>query len=199
MPKINNFSYKHFLSLVSDISQKLDINKLELLTKELIGLRDNGGRLIFLGVGGSASNSSHAVNDFRKLCNIDAISPIDNVSELTARTNDEGWSTVFSEWMKVSKCNEKDSLFIFSVGGGNKKKNVSVNLIKAIDEAKKRKMKVFGVVGKKNGYLNKKGDIVILVPVTEKSLITPLQESFQAIIWHALVSHPNLKVNKTKW
>ena len=199
MTKNNNFSYKYFLSLVSDITKKIDLNKLERMTQELIGLRDKGGRLIFLGVGGSASNSSHAVNDFRKLCNIDAISPIDNVSELTARTNDEGWPSVFSEWMKVSKCNENDALFIFSVGGGDAKKNVSVNLIKAIDEAKKRKMKIFGVVGKKNGYLNKKGDIVILVPVSEKSLITPIQESFQAIIWHALVSHPNLKVNKTKW
>ena len=199
MTKNKNFSYKYFLSLVSDIAQKIDLNKLDYLTQELIGLRDKGGRLIFLGVGGSASNSSHAVNDFRKLCNIDAISPIDNVSELTARTNDEGWHSVFSEWMKVSKCNENDALFIFSVGGGDEKKNVSVNLIKAIDEAKKRKMKIFGVVGKKNGYLNKKGDIVILIPVNEKSLITPLQESFQAIIWHSLVSHPNLKVNKTKW
>ncbi len=199
MTKNNNFSYKYFLSLVSDITKKIDLNKLERMTQELICLRDKGGRLIFLGVGGSASNSSHAVNDFRKLCNIDAISPIDNVSELTARTNDEGWPSVFSEWMKVSKCNENDALFIFSVGGGDAKKNVSVNLIKAIDEAKKRKMKIFGVVGKKNGYLNKKGDIVILVPVSEKSLITPIQESFQAIIWHALVSHPNLKVNKTKW
>jgi len=150
-------------------------------------------------VGGSAGNCSHAVNDFRKLCNIESYAPTDNVSELTARTNDEGWETIFVEWLKVSNFNIRDAIFIFSVGGGNKKKKVSQNLIHAIDFVKKKRGKIFSIVGRSDGYAFKKSDISILIKSKDKNLITPISESFQSIIWHLIVSHPQLKINKTKW
>ena len=167
--------------------------------QELKSLKKRNGRLFFLGVGGSAGNASHAVNDFRKLCNIECYCPTDNVSELTARINDEGWDSSFAEWLKVSKINKKDSIFIFSVGGGSKIKKISVNLIKAIDYAKKKKIKIFGIIGKKNGYAKKKGDNIIVVPEVDSKLVTPFSEAFQAVIWHCLVSHPLLQTCKTKW
>ena len=188
-----------FFDQVNEISKNLDKKKIENLVLKVLKVKRDNGRIFFLGVGGSAGNCSHAVNDFRKLCNIECYSPTDNVSELTARINDDGWHNSYVDWLKVSNLNKKDALFIFSVGGGNKKYNVSVNLIKSIDYSKKIGCKIFGIVGRKDGYLNKKGNCVIVIPTKNKSLITPLSESFQSIIWHYIVSHPLLKQNKTKW
>ena len=177
----------------------IDHSKIQKIARNINNIRKKRGRIFFLGVGGSAGNATHAVNDFRKLCNIECYCPTDNVSELTARINDEGWETSFAEWLKVSNVKRKDSIFIFSVGGGSKSKKVSVNLIQAIDYAKKNKMKVFGIIGKKNGYAKKKGDNVIVVPEVNDKLVTPFSEAFQAVIWHCLVSHPLLQTCKTKW
>ena len=193
-----NFITEYF-NQIAVITKLIDIKEINKLVYELKSLKKRNGRLFFLGVGGSAGNASHAVNDFRKLCNIESYCPTDNVSELTARINDDGWNSSFAEWLKVSKINRKDSIFIFSVGGGSKSKKVSVNLIQAIDYAKKKKIKIFGVIGKKNGYAKKKGDNIIVVPEINKKLITPFSEAFQAIIWHCLVSHPLLQTCKTKW
>ena len=173
-----------------------DISK---LVEELKEIRVNKGRLFILGVGGSAGNASHAVNDFRKLCNIETYAPTDNVSELTARTNDEGFDTIFSEYLKVSQVGLKDAILIFSVGGGNLEKNVSVNLINAIKEAKKHNMKIFSIVGKSDGYAALNSDVSIIIQVKDLSLITPMSEAFQSVIWHCIVSHPDLAVNATKW
>lgn len=188
-----------YLELAAQIASGVDAAMLEQLADALVTLRESGGRLFFLGVGGSAGNCGHAVNDFRKLAGIEAYAPTDNVSELTARTNDEGWDTVFSEWIIVSKGTSKDALFIMSVGGGDAERNVSHNLVKAIDEAKKRGMKVFGIVGRANGYTHKMGDIVLVVPTADPALVTPLSESFQAVLWHGLVSNPKLCQRSTKW
>ena len=193
-----NFITEYF-NQIAVIAKLIDIKEINKLVYELKSLKKRNGRLFFLGVGGSAGNASHAVNDFRKLCNIESYCPTDNVSELTARINDDGWNSSFAEWLKVSKINRKDSIFIFSVGGGSKSKKVSVNLIQAIDYAKKKKIKIFGVVGKKNGYAKKKGDNIIVIPEINKKLITPFSEAFQAVIWHCLVSHPLLQTCKTKW
>jgi D-sedoheptulose 7-phosphate isomerase len=190
---------KYFLSLFSKTCNKINLKKIEDIASELSNIKKKNGRLFFLGVGGSAGNCSHAVNDFRKLCEIECYSPTDNVSELTARTNDEGWKTVFVEWLKISKLNKNDAIFIFSVGGGNKKKKVSENLISAIDYAKIQKAKVFSFVGKKDGYAYKKSDISILIPTLDTNLVTPFSESFQVVLWHLLVSHPKLKTKSTKW
>jgi len=165
----------------------------------LAEIKDSGGRLFFLGVGGSAGNCSHAVNDFRKIVGIESYAPTDNVSELTARTNDEGWSTVFSEWLKVSKLGAKDMLFIFSVGGGNLEKNISPNLVEALKFAKTIGTKVIGVVGRDGGYTAQVADACIVIPTVNPENITPHSEAFQAVIWHLLVSHPKLKANQTKW
>jgi len=190
---------KYFLSLFSKTCNKINLKKIEDIAIELRNIKKKNGRLFFLGVGGSAGNCSHAVNDFRKLCEIECYSPTDNVSEITARTNDEGWKTVFDEWLKISKLNKNDAIFIFSVGGGNKKKKVSENLISAIDYAKSQKAKVFSFVGKKDGYAYKKSDISILIPTLDTNLVTPFSESFQVVLWHLLVSHPKLKTKSTKW
>jgi|TARA_B110000444_G_scaffold244832_1_gene264661 D-sedoheptulose 7-phosphate isomerase len=197
--KSSQFFISKYFNQVSLISKLININEIERLVYELKSLKKRNGRLFFLGVGGSAGNASHAVNDFRKLCNIECYCPTDNVSELTARINDEGWDSSFAEWLKVSKINKKDSIFIFSVGGGSKTKKISVNLIKAIDYAKKKKIKIFGIIGKKNGYAKKKGDNIIVVPEVDSKLVTPFSEAFQAVIWHCLVSHPLLQTCKTKW
>jgi len=190
---------KKYFEQVKKISDELNKNELEKMVKELDNLRKRRGRIFFLGIGGSAANSSHAVNDFRKLCGIECYSPIDNVSELTARINDEGWDNSFIDWLKVSNLNSTDGVFIFSVGGGNQKKKVSTNLIKAINYSKKKRAKVLGIVGRDDGYLYKKGNFVIQVPIVNKKLMTPFSESFQAVIWHCLVSDPRLQTNKTKW
>lgn len=197
--KKNNNHVKEYFSQTSIIASLIDKSKIDSLVKELVKIKKKSGRLFFLGVGGSAGNSSHAVNDFRKLCGIESYTPTDNVSELTARINDEGWSVSFSDWLKVSKLNKNDAIFIFSVGGGNKKKNVSTNLITAIQYAKKVKASIFGIVGRKDGYTNMYGNKVIVVPEVNKKLVTPHTEAFQAVIWHCLVSHPLLQSKRTKW
>lgn len=193
-----NFT-QHYINEFTKTLNKLDFKKIDRMAIELSKIRRRNGRLFLLGVGGSAGNATHAVNDFRKLCDIECYSPIDNVSELTARINDEGWETCFVNWLKVSKLNKKDALLVFSVGGGNVKKKVSVNLVEAIKFAKKQKSKVFGLVGRKDGFLYKYGDVSIETPLDDQKLMTPISEAFQPAIWHCLVSHPALKVNKTKW
>ena len=188
-----------FFDEVVKIAQSIDAAGIENLATELAALRQRGGRLFFLGVGGSAANCSHAVNDFRKLCGIEAYTPVDNVSELTARTNDEGWDTVFAAWLKTSRANKNDAVFVFSVGGGNMEKNVSANIVAGLKEAKQRSMKIFGVVGRDGGYTKQVGDCVVVVPTVEASRVTPHTEAFQAVVWHCLVSHPKLQQISTKW
>ncbi len=165
----------------------------------LSAVRSKGGRLFFLGVGGSAGNCSHAVNDFRKIAGIESYAPTDNVSELTARINDEGWESVFVEWLKTSRLKADDAIFVFSVGGGNLEKNVSPNLVRALQYAKTVGAKIFGVVGRDGGYTSQVGDAVCIIPTINSESITPHTEAFQAVIWHLLVTHPALKMNQTKW
>ena len=179
--------------------KKLDEKKINQTVLLLKKLRKNKGRLFIIGVGGSAGNASHAVNDFRKLCNIDAYTPVDNISEITAKTNDEGFETIFDSYLKLTNFCKNDLLMIFSVGGGNIKKDVSVNLIRAIKYAKSKKGKTICIVGKSDGYAFKNSDISILINVKDKKLVTPVSETFQALLWHLLVSHPKLQINKTKW
>lgn len=193
-----DFCRKYF-EQVTEIARRIEPVAIAELVDRLEALRARGGRLFVLGVGGSAANASHAVNDFRKLCNIETYAPTDNVSELTARTNDEGWSTVFKAWLQTSRANAKDAILVLSVGGGDVERNISANLVAAIDEAKARGMMVLGIVGRNDGYTAKVADTVILVPVVDQELVTPHSEAFQAVIWHCLVSHPKLKVNQTKW
>jgi D-sedoheptulose 7-phosphate isomerase len=152
-----------------------------------------------LGVGGSAGNCSHAVNDFRKLCGIEAYAPVDNVSELTARANDEGWETIFTGWLDVSRANAKDAILVLSVGGGDAERNVSMNIVRAVDMGKARGLKVFGILGRDSGHTARHGDIAIVIPMVDPALITPHSEAFQAVVWHCLVSHPALQIKKTKW
>jgi len=181
------------------ISERIDLEKVEALAKELVALRGRGGRLFILGVGGSAGNASHAVNDFRKLCGIETYAPTDNVSELTARTNDEGWETVFVEWLKVSRLDNEDAVLVFSVGGGNLERNISPNLVSAVQHAKGVGARVLGVVGKSSGYTAEVGDVVVVIPVVREDLVTPFSEAYQAVVWHCLVSHPSLQAKPTKW
>jgi D-sedoheptulose 7-phosphate isomerase len=190
---------ENYFTEATEICKKIDLNKIEDLAIELEIVRQNSGRLFVLGVGGSAGNASHAVNDFRKLCAIEAYAPTDNVSELTARTNDEGWETIFDGWLKISNINKNDALFILSVGGGNLEKNVSPGIVNAIDVAKKVKAKVFGIVGRDGGHAAKKGDCVVVVPTVNDKRITPHTEAFHAVVWHCLVSNPVLQVKATKW
>lgn len=187
---------QQFTQAAMAVVQNLDKVKIESLAKALSHLK---GRLFILGMGGSAANASHAVNDFRKLCGIEAYAPTDNVAEFSARANDEGIDTVFSGWLKVSKFCKDDALLIFSVGGGNERKKISVNIIRAIKLAKAVGAKVYGVVGREDGYTARYADIAICIPIIEEPWITPLSEAFQSLVWHALVSHPLLKVNATKW
>ncbi len=188
-----------FLREVQDIASKLDVAIIETMVEKLAMLRDHGGRLFFLGVGGSAANASHAVNDFRKIAGIECYAPTDNVSELTARTNDEGWATTFSAWLETSRLSDKDAIFVFSVGGGNLSKNISPNLVEALKLARARRATVLGIVGRDGGYTALVGDAVVIVPTVNPDHITPHAEAFQAVIWHLLVSHPLLKKSQTKW
>ena len=190
---------KQHLDESVEITKAIDPTVIENIVDLLADVKLTGGRLFVLGVGGSAANAGHAVNDFRKLAGIETYAPTDNVAELTARTNDEGWQTVFSGWLKVSKLNSKDCLFILSVGGGNKEKNVSLNLIKAIDLAKSVGARVTGIVGRDGGYTAQNADVCLVVPTVNPSTVTPHSESFQTVIWHLMVSHPKLKSNPTKW
>jgi len=193
-----NYAQAH-LNEAMDIIQQMDVAAIEEMVDLLVTVKAEGGRLFFLGVGGSAGNSSHAVNDFRKIVGIESYAPTDNVSELTARTNDEGWSTIFSEWLKTSKLNERDALFILSVGGGNLEKNISPNLVEALKYGKSVGAKVTGIVGRDGGYTAQVADVCVIVPTVNTDNITPHSEAFQAVIWHLLVSHPKLKANQTKW
>jgi D-sedoheptulose 7-phosphate isomerase len=187
------------LAEAGEILKRIDPDAVEGIANILSNVRDLGGRLFMLGVGGSAGNASHAVNDFRKIVGIEAYAPTDNVSELTARTNDEGWDTVFSEWLKISHLSSKDVIFILSVGGGNLEKNISPNLVKAIDLAKAVGAKVVGIVGRDGGYTARMADAHVLIPTVNPETVTPHSEAFQAVIWHLLVSHPALKACQTKW
>jgi D-sedoheptulose 7-phosphate isomerase len=193
-----SYALQH-LKEASEIIGKLDVAAIEKMADLLANVKVEGGRSFFLGVGGSAGNCSHAVNDFRKIVGIECYAPTDNVSELTARTNDDGWSSVFVEWLKVSKLIAKDALFIFSVGGGNLEKNISPNLVEAIKLAKTVGAKVTGVVGRDGGYTAQTADACVIIPTVNPDTITPHSEAFQAVVWHLLVSHPKLKVNQTKW
>jgi D-sedoheptulose 7-phosphate isomerase len=190
---------REFLDESIRILQKIDSDAIDRMATELASIRDAGGRLFIIGVGGSAGHASHAVNDFRKICAFEAYTPTDNVSELTARVNDEGWESCFAEWLKVSRIGAGDALLVFSVGGGNVEKNVSVNLVRAIDEARARGARVFGIVGKDGGYTRKVSQTCVVIPVVSAERITPHTEGLCAVIWHLIVSHPALKVAQTKW
>jgi D-sedoheptulose 7-phosphate isomerase len=190
---------QQFLSESTQIIQQLDQRQIEQAVDLLSQTRAHEGRLFILGVGGSAANASHAVNDFRKIVGIEAYSPTDNVSELTARTNDEGWSTIFAKWLEVSKLKAKDMLMILSVGGGNLEKNVSPNLVAALQYAKQVGAKIIGIVGRDGGFTATVADACVIIPTVNTENTTPHAEAFQAVIWHLLVSHPKLKVAQTKW
>ncbi|WP_323798133.1 SIS domain-containing protein [Nisaea sp.] len=190
---------QRFLELAGEVCRSLDPVAIEDMALTLKRVRDNGGRLFILGVGGSAGNASHAVNDFRKLCGIEAYAPTDNVSELTARTNDEGWETVFREWLKTSRARAEDALLIFSVGGGDAECGVSMNLVHAIDLARERGMAICSVVGRDQGHAARHSTHAIIVPQVDPNLVTPISEAFQSVIWHALVSHPELQIAETTW
>lgn len=188
-----------YLAEVAQISSELDCSRVEELAEQLGALRERGGRLFILGVGGSAANASHAACDFRKLCDIETYCVTDNAAELTARTNDEGWPTVFAGWLETSRLDADDAVLIFSVGGGDAERNVSPNLVTAIDLARGKGARVLGIVGRDGGYTGRVGDTVIIVPTVDPQRVTPHSEAFQAVLWHCLVSHPKLQRNATKW
>src|SRR5579884_139237 len=190
---------EQFLAEASEIIRQLDARKIEEVTDLLVATRTRGGRLFVLGVGGSAANASHAVNDFRKLAGMEAYAPTDNVSELTARTNDEGWSSVFAEWLKGSRLGDKDALLVLSVGGGSEEKNVSANLVAALRLARQRGSAILGIVGRDGGFTARVADVAVVVPTVNPANVTPHTEAFQAVVWHLWISHPDLKIAETKW
>ena len=198
MNKNSQFIEKYFNQVNYSIS-KVDKIKIDKIVNKLVKLRKNKGRLFFLGVGGSAANASHAVNDFRKLCGIESYSISDNISELTARINDEGWNSSYIETLKINNLNQKDGIFVFSVGGGSIQKKISMNIVNAIKFAKKKKIDIYGIVGPNGGYAYTSSSLVLKIDIEQKGLITPISESFQSIIWHLIVSHPLLQIKKTKW
>jgi D-sedoheptulose 7-phosphate isomerase len=193
-----SYSLQH-LNEAAAILAKLDPQACEACVQELSDVRERGGRLFILGVGGSAANASHAVNDFRKIAGIEAYAPTDNVSELTARTNDEGWPSVFSEWLLGSRLNGKDCVFVLSVGGGDVSQNVSPNLVVALQLARQKGARIIGIVGKDGGYTASVANACVIIPVVNTATITPHSEAFQAVVWHLFVSHPKLKLRQTKW
>ena len=188
-----------FLGEAIQVIKQLDRNEIDKMVRLFVETRERGGRLFILGVGGSAGNAGHAVNDFRKIAGIESYAPTDNVSELTARINDEGWDTAFAKWLEGSRLSDKDLIFVFSVGGGNREMNVSVNLVKALEFAKEVGAKICGVVGRDGGFTAEVADACAIVPTISAHTVTPLAESFQAIIWHLVVSHPDVQVGETKW
>jgi len=188
-----------YLNQVEKISKIIDRNQINTVIDKILNLKKNNGRIFFIGVGGSAANCSHAVNDFRKIAEIDSYTPLDNIAEITARTNDEGWETVFESWLKTSKLEKKDMLFVLSVGGGNKDKNISVNIIKAIDYAKNIGCEIVGIIGRDGGYTKIKSNHCILIPTQSKDTVTPLAESWQSIIWHLIVTDPRILTFSNKW
>lgn len=190
---------KTYLEQTSQIASMLDQTAIQKAVDILINLRSKKGRLFILGVGGSAGNASHAVNDFRKIARIEAYAPTDNVSELTARTNDDGWDSVFSNWLKVSHLSSNDAILVFSVGGGNVEKNISVNLVTALKHAKEVGAKIVGIVSRDGGFTKQVADSCVLIPVLTAETVTPHAEEFQAIVWHLIVSHPDIQLNEMKW
>jgi D-sedoheptulose 7-phosphate isomerase len=196
--RMDSFS-RAFLDESIEVIRRIDAETVDRMAAGLAASRDAGGRLFILGVGGSAGHASHAVNDFRKICRFEAYTPTDNVSELTARVNDEGWDSCFAAWLEISRMTANDAVLVFSVGGGNVEKNVSVNLVRAIDHARNAGAKVFGIVGKDGGYTKQVADECVLIPIVANERITPHTEGLAAVVWHLLVSHPALKVTQTKW
>src|SRR5256885_585366 len=190
---------RNYLQEVQRVVGELNVDRIEEMVDLLTRVRDGNGRVFILGVGGSAANASHAVNDFRKICGLECYAPTDNVSELTARTNDEGWATVLAEWLKGSRVGPKDALLIFSVGGGNLEKNVSPNLVSAVQLAKQVGASILGIVGRDGGYTAREATACVIIPTVNAEHVTPHAEAFQAVVWHLFVSHPKLKVNRTKW
>lgn len=190
---------KRYLDEVALVAEGIDRDRVEKLVSCLVRLREGGGRLFFIGVGGGAGNAAHAVNDFRKIAGIESYAPTDNVSELTARVNDAGWDSTFASWLEGSRLSDKDGVFVFSVGGGSAEKNISVNIVKALQYAKSMGARVFGIVGRDGGYTAKVADACVLVPVAAPGSVTAHTESFQAVVWHLLVSHPRILVNEMKW
>jgi D-sedoheptulose 7-phosphate isomerase len=188
-----------YLSEVKLIVDRIDTKVIERIVDLIFDIRKNGGRLFFLGVGGGAGNASHAVNDFRKIAGIEAYSPCDNVSELTARTNDDGWEQVFIGWLKGCKLNENDGVFVFSVGGGNIEKNISANIVRALEYAHTVGAKILGIVGRDGGYTGQVADACVIVPTVNPNTVTPHTEAFQGVIWHLIVSHPKMRVSEMKW
>ena len=195
---MTSYATRHLAESV-EIIQRLDAGQIERLAEQMATVRQRGGRLFFLGVGGSAANCSHAVNDFRKIAGIEAYAPTDNVSELTARTNDEGWATVFVEWLKTSRLDAEDAVFVMSVGGGSLENNISPNLVRALEHAQSVGAAILGIVGRDGGFTARVGTAVVIVPTVNPDTVTPHAEAFQAVIWHLLVSHPLLKARPTKW
>ena len=190
---------KKYLDQVSKICKDIDINQINKIIKRIVKLKKAGGRIFFIGVGGSASNCSHAVNDFRKIAEIEAYTPLDNVAELTARINDEGWNTIFSAWLERSHLNYKDLLFVLSVGGGNLEHNISTNIISAVDYAVKKKCDVAGIIGRDGGYVSKHSNLCIIIPTQTEDSITPLAESWQTLIWHLVINDPRVIKKYNKW
>lgn len=190
---------QQYLTEAKQIIDQIDVRPIERMAELLAQLRNDGGRLFIIGVGGGAGHASHAVNDFRKIAGIEAYSPSDNVSELTARTNDEGWDTTYAAWLKVSRLSAKDMLFVFSVGGGDLKRNISANIVHAIQYGREKGAKIMGVLGRDGGYTASVADACVIVPTVNAQAVTPHTESFQAVIWHLLVSHPSLQVMSNKW
>ena len=190
---------QQYLAAAAQVIEQLDRNEIEAIVQLVVETRQHGGRLFILGVGGSAGNASHAVNDFRKIAGIESYAPTDNVSELTARINDEGWDTAFANWLEGSRLNEKDLILVLSVGGGNRPLNTSVNLVVALEYAKEVGAKICGIVGRDGGFTAQVADACAIVPTVVPDAVTPLTESFQAVIWHLIVSHPEVQVERTKW
>jgi D-sedoheptulose 7-phosphate isomerase len=188
-----------YLQEVREITGRIDKKSIEKMVRQLVEIRERGGRLFFLGIGGSAANASHAVNDFRKICGFEAYSPLDNVSELSARINDDGWESVFVKWLSQSKLRSEDGVFVLSVGGGSLEKNISVNLVKALEFARERGAKILGIVGRDGGYTARCADACVIVPTISPGSVTAHSEAFQAVVWHLLVSHPDLKACEMKW
>lgn len=190
---------KNYLDEVSKIAELIDKDQIANVIKKLKKIKKAGGKLFFLGVGGGAANASHAVNDFRKICGFEAYTPVDNISELSARVNDEGWESVFVNWLRGSRLSEKDGVFVFSVGGGDKERNISPNLVEALKYAQEVGAKIFGIVGRNGGYTAKAADACVIIPPINSETITPHTESFQAVVWHLIISHPDMKVSEMKW
>lgn len=190
---------KEYIEEIHRVAGGLEQGVIERMIRSLVELREKGGRLFFLGVGGGAGNATHAVNDFRKICGIESYTPTDNISELSARINDDGWDSAFANWLKGSRMNDRDGVFVFSVGGGNREKNISMNLVKAVEYAKECGAKIFGIVGRDGGYTARVADACVIVPTVNPETVTPHTEAFQAVVWHLIVSHPAMKINEMKW